>query len=41
MENIKIKIILVNIDIMIIQTIILEFENKMYLHSMSFPKYTL
>ena len=37
MEKILILIILVNIEITIIQTIIIEFEN-MYLSSMSLPK---
>jgi hypothetical protein len=41
MEKIRITIILVNIEITIIQTIIFEFENMMYLFSMSLPKNTL
>ena len=40
MEKIIITIILVNIEIMIIQTIIFLFENMMYLFSMSLPKKT-
>ena len=36
-----ITIILVNIDITIIQTIIFEFENIVYLFGMSLPKNTL
>ena len=36
-----IRIILVNIEITIIQTIILEFEIMMYLFSMSLPKNSL
>ena len=40
MEKIIITIILVNIEITIIQTIIFEFENMMYLFSMSLPKNT-
>jgi hypothetical protein len=38
MEKIIITIILVYIEITIIQTIIFEYENKMYLFSMSLPK---
>ena len=34
-------IILVNIEITITQTIIFEFENMIYLFSMSLPKITL
>ena len=41
MEEIIIMIILVNIEIMIIQTIIFEFENMMNLFSMTMPKNTL
>ena len=41
MESIIITIILVNIEITIIQTIIFEFENTMYLFSMSLPNNTL
>ena len=41
MEKILITIILVNIDIATIQAIIFEFENMMYLFSMSLPKNTL
>ena len=36
-----ITIILVNIEITIIQTIIFEFENVLYLFTMSLPKKTL
>ena len=39
MEKIIITIILVNIEITVIQTIIFEFENMMYLFSMSHLKY--
>ena len=39
MEKIIITIILVNIEITIIQTIVFEFENMMYLFSMSLPKH--
>ena len=38
MEKIIITIILVNIEFTIIQTIIFEVENMMYLFSMSLPK---
>jgi hypothetical protein len=38
--RIIITIILVNIEIMIIQTMIFEFENMMYLFSLSLPKNT-
>ena len=41
MGKIIITIILVNIEITIIQTIIFEFENMLYLFSMSLPKKTL
>jgi hypothetical protein len=41
MGKIIIKIILVNIEITIIQTIIFEFEDMLYLFSMSLPKKTL
>jgi hypothetical protein len=41
MEKIIITIILVNIEITIIQTIIFEFENVLYLFTMSLPKKTL
>ena len=41
MEKIMIMIILVNSEITIIQSIIFEFENMMYLFSMSLPKNTL
>ena len=37
MGKIILTIILVNIEITIIQAIILEFENMMYLFSMSLP----
>ena len=38
MGKIIITIVLVNIEITIIQTIIFEFENMLYLFSMSLPK---
>ena len=38
MGKILITIVLVNIEITIIQTIIFEFENMLYLFSMSLPK---
>ena len=41
MEKIIITIILVNIEITIIQTIIFESENMLYLFSMSLPKNAL
>ena len=41
MGKIIITIIKINIEIMIIQTIIFEFENLMYLFTMSLPKETL
>ena len=41
MEKIIITIILVNIEITIIQTIIFEFENMMYVFSMSLQKNSL
>ena len=41
MGKIIITITLVNIDIATIQVIIFEFENMMYLFSMSLPKNTL
>jgi hypothetical protein len=41
MGKIIITIILVNIEITIIQTIIFEFENVLYLFTMSLPKKTL
>jgi hypothetical protein len=40
MEKIIITIISVNFEITIIQRIIFEFENMMYLFSMSLPKNT-
>ena len=41
MGKIIITIIKINIEIMIIQTIIFEFENLMYLFTMCLPKETL
>ena len=41
MGKILITIILVNIEIMIIQMIICEYENMLHLFSMSLPKKTL
>jgi hypothetical protein len=41
MGKIIITIIKINIEIMIIQTINFEFENLMYLFTMSLPKETL